>query len=264
MIEVEESGPAARRVAAAVRLVGGDEAAAARIGDAPAGYVLAHDSSDIARHCSLFSPLPGPDHVRVVATPGRAAGEWHLDVGARDRPGLLAAFTGVLAGHGVDVVQAVLATWDDGAALEAFVVRSSAPPDVRTLQAAFEGSLGLPLWSAPVADASVAFDRDASPLYTACEVRAADRPGLLHAVAVALAEAGADVHAARVVTVGGVARDRFDLSDGAGAKLGPAQEDAVRAHIAAGVAARPARPARRRVWPAALRTRRSAGVARRF
>ena len=215
-----------------------------RMADAPPGYLHVHDPSDIARHSDLLSSVPAVGEVRVVVTPGRTSGSWHLDVAARDRPGLLAAFTGVLAIWGVDVVQAVLATWDDGAALEAFVVRSVVPPDAVALQAALTASLERSLWSPPVPDASVTFDREASSLYTACEVRAVDRPGLLHAVAVAFATAGADVHAAGITTVDGVACDRFDLSDGRGAKLDAALEEAVRAHVAAGVAA-PLRPRRR-------------------
>jgi [protein-PII] uridylyltransferase len=197
--------------------------------------VLAHDSSDIARQCTLLSPLPPAGGARAVATPGRARGEWHLDVTSRDRPGLLAAVTGVLAGSAIDVVQAVLATWDDGGALEAFVIRSADPPDADDLQGAFEASLDEPLSSPPVADAHVTFDDQASELYTRCDVRARDRPGLLHAVAVAIAIAGVDVHAARVATIDGVARDRFDLSDRAGHKLDATVEEAIRAGVRGGL-----------------------------
>lgn len=244
MIELDDVGLVARRSAAAVRLLADDPASAARIADAPAGYILAHDSSDIARHCALLSTAMGAGEVRVVATPGRALGAWHLDVAARDRPGLLAAFTGVLAARRTNVVQAVLATWDDGGALEAFVVRSSSPPDVGELQAAFEASLDQQQSSPAIGDAEVLFDGELSAVYTACEIRAADRPGLLHAFAVAIAAAGADVHAAKVTTIGGVAIDRFDLSDADGHKLGPTLEAAICAHVRDGVA--PA--ARRRRW----------------
>lgn len=249
MIDVDELDPVARRMAAAARLVGHDSAAAARVAGAPAGYLLAHGSSDIARHCALLSPTPAPSEVRVVATPGRLAGEWQLDIASRDRPGLLAAFTGVLAARSIDVVQLVLATWADRAALEAFVVRSPRPPEVASLQAAFEAALDRPQSSPAISDATVHFDALASSVYTACEVRAADRPGLLHAFAVAIAAAGVDVHAARVDTVNGVARDRFDLTDACGGKLGPPFENAIRRHIRDGVGA----PQRRRGWIAGFR-----------
>jgi UTP:GlnB (protein PII) uridylyltransferase len=148
---------------------------------------------------------------------------------------LLAAFTGVLARRGVDVHQAVLATWDDGGALEAFVVTAANPPEPGALQDAFEASLDEPLSSAPIADADVSFAAGASALYTSCDVRAVDRPGFLHDVAVAIASAGADVHAARVTTINGIVQDRFDLSDRSGHPLDAAMEEAIRLGIHRGV-----------------------------
>ena len=65
-------------------------------------------------------------------------------------------------------------------------------------------------------------------------MRAADRPGLLHDVATAIASVAIDVHAARVTTVDGVAHDRFDLSDPFGRKLSPALQAAVRHRIVNG------------------------------
>ena len=46
------------------------------IATAPAGYVLAHTSSDVARHCELLSPVLPPGRARVVITPGRVPGAW--------------------------------------------------------------------------------------------------------------------------------------------------------------------------------------------
>lgn len=231
----EHRGQVEARQMSAVRLVGEAAPAATRIATAPPGYLLAHASSDIVRHCELLSPLPEPGEVRVVSTPGRSPGEWHLDVAGRDRPGLLAAFTGVFVDFAIDVVQAVLATWDDGGALQAFVIRSADPPEAATLQHAFVASLDMSLSAPSVTDAEVTFDDAASPLYTSCGVVAADRPGLLHAIAVAIATTGADIHAASVVTVDGVARDRFDLTDRTGRKLDSTLEDAIRASIRGGV-----------------------------
>jgi hypothetical protein len=230
-------GQIADRQAAASRLVGGVAPLVGRIAAAPPGYLLACDSGDVARHCSLLEPVPAAGEVRVVVTPGQSAGEWHLDVASRDRPGLLATFTGVLEAQRLDVTQAVIATWADGGALEAFVVRSSVAPGPGALQAGFETAFGEPLCSMPVAGARVTFDAEASPLYTRCDVEASDQPGLLHALATAFASAGADVHAARVTTTGeGLARDRFDLSDRWGRKLDAALEAAIRTGVATGVA----------------------------
>lgn len=232
------TGVLERRRAAALRIVGDRQALADRVTAAPAGYVLAHDCSDIVRHCALLSPLPSLLEARVVVTPARVPGEWHVDVGSRDRLGLLAAFTGVLVEFGIDVVQAVLATWDDGAALQAFIVRSTPAPDAYGLERAFEASLLVPMASERVEGADVLFDDEASELYTRCEVRAADQPGLLHAVAVAFAAASVDVHAARVTTVAGRAHDLFDLSDRGGGKLAPQTRHTIEALLETGVAAR--------------------------
>jgi [protein-PII] uridylyltransferase len=237
-VAVDGSEQVTARKTAAIRLVGPDSSAADRIATAPAGYVLAHTSSDVARHCELLSPVPSPGRARVVITPGRVPGEWHLDVAGHDRPGLLAAFTGVLARRGVDVHQAVLATWDDGGALQAFVIAATQAPEPGALQEAFELSLDEPLSSPPIVDAEVSFANGPSELYTSCDVRAADRPGLLHAVAVAIASAGADVHAARVTTVDGIAHDRFDVSSPAGLRLDASSEEAIRAGVTEGITLR--------------------------
>ena len=198
-----------------------DERVQARIATAPAVYALAHSSSDIARHGQLLEPLCRTGEVRVLATPGRVPGTWNLDLASLDQPRLLALFTGILVHEAIDVERAVLATWDDGAALQALVVRGRRMPDVVALQESLEWSLSQGLFAPPVRDATVTFDQSASDLYTACEVTAPDRPGLLHAIAVAIAAAGADIHAASVETIDGVARDRFDLSDEQHQKLQP-------------------------------------------
>ncbi|MET0276024.1 MAG: ACT domain-containing protein [Acidimicrobiia bacterium] len=219
----------------AIQLAGADPAVVDRIKTAPPGYLLAHRSSDVVRHCELLDPLAAIGEVRAVATPGRSRGEWHLDLASRDRPGLLAAFTGVLLDAGIDVVQAVLATWDDDAALQALTVHAAQAPELALLQRALATALDAPSSSPPVADAQVRFDHVTSPLYTACDVTVTDRPGLLHAIAVAIAAAGVDIHAARVTTNDGIASDRFDLSDTDGHKLSTAQEAAIRAGIASGI-----------------------------
>lgn len=224
----------ARRQLAAARLVAATPGAAARISAAPAGYMLAHDSIDIARHAALLSPLPTTGEVRVLVTPGPARDQWCVDVASHDRPGLLAAFSGVLLDSGVEVAQAVLATWDDGGALEAFVVISPGQPDRQALQLAFVASLSRPLSSPPITDAIVTFDDEDSALYTCCDVRAGDRRGLLRALAVAIATAGVDVHAASVTTRDGLAHDRFDLSDRYGHRLDPSSKEAIRSGVFGG------------------------------
>lgn len=212
-------------------------AAPDRLATAPAGYAAVHARADLLRHAALLDPLPGWREVRVALTPGRVAGTWNLDLAARDRPGLLARFAGVLAANGVDVAQAVVATWDDGAALQAFVTRTPNAPDAHEFARALERQLV----AVPV-DAAVTFDDTASPVYTLCRVDAPDRPGLLHALAAAFATAEVDIHAAAVTTVGDRAHDRFDVTEGAGQQLSQATRAKIEQALRGGSITRPLRP----------------------
>jgi [protein-PII] uridylyltransferase len=205
---------------------------AARARSAPPAYLPTQSASDIARHCQLLETRPASNEIRLAITPARTG--WHLDIAARDRPGLLASVTGVLAARNISVVQAVVATWADGGALEAFVI-DDAITDAGALQAALEADLEQPLASEPVPDAVVVFDNDAGPWFTRMEVFAPDRTGLLHGVATAIAVGGADVHGAGVATRDGVAVDQFDLTDQAGAKVSPERQAAIRSRTLSGV-----------------------------
>ncbi|MGZ8763380.1 MAG: cation:proton antiporter domain-containing protein [Acidimicrobiia bacterium] len=237
-----------RRRAEALRGLGDNPLAANRLEHAPRAYLLAQDAVDVARQVAMLSPLPGRNEVRVGVEPVDAE-QWRIEVASRDRAGLLAMVSGVLAGHGVDVLDAVVATWDDGAALEAFLVQRAplAPPQLdddvldkiglaepEMLAQAIEDSFGQPLVSPPNPDADVRFDDDVSPWYTICEVRSPDRRGLLHTITVGLAAAGANVHSARLVTEGGRAVDRFELTDANGRKLDADMKHAIRSSIAEG------------------------------
>ena len=181
--------------------------------------------------------------VRVTAIPvpsddgDRPDGRWRYEVASRDRFGLLADVTGVLAGFGLGVENATVATWPDGGALESFEVQAQRDdlPETWMLEEAIAGALEHDLSSEPNPDARVAFDDDASPWYTLCEVRSPDLPGLLHAITVAFADAGVDVHSARVSTVGGEAIDTFEVTDRNGRKLDGDRQTAVARAVHDGV-----------------------------
>lgn len=217
----------------AARMVSGG-AVRDRVFAAPAAYALAHTTSDVVRHAQLLEPLCSPGEVRVLATPGKGVGTWNLDLASLDQPRLLAMFTGILVHESIEVERAVLATWDDGAALQALVVRAAHAPDVTSLQHSLQWSLGQGLYAPPVREVTVTFDESSPSIYTACAVTAPDRPGLLHAIAVAIANAGADIHAASVETIGGIANDRFDLSDPDHQKLQAITSTVIEQHLRAG------------------------------
>jgi Kef-type K+ transport system membrane component KefB len=235
---------AGRRRAEAARLVSGRPDLVGRIEEAPQGYLLRETSVAIARQVALLEPLPGQREARVAITAVDGGPEFWVDVGARDRPGLLAAVTGVLAGLGVNVSEALVATWPDRGALETFrVTGSPSLPEPRHLATEIEEGLDNSLVAEAIPEATVAFDDASSPWHTIGEIRAPDRIGLLHFQAIAIAAAGADVSAARITTEGGTAIGRFDLNNSVGEKLTDSEKDLIRSFIASGGPAGRGRPA---------------------
>ena len=224
----------------ALALVGDSSLLRDRVAAAPLAYLVAEEPAAVARHVRLLEPFPPRASFRVAVT-AESESVWRVEIGARDQLGLLALVTGVLERAQLDVVDAVLATWGDGAALQAFRVRTGVigvAPDAQPLLVALAQAQHQPLVAAAVSDAVVSFDDLGSPWHTIAEVRATDRRGLLHALAVAFAAAGADVHSARITTNDSMALDRFDLTDRTGRKLDDETKAAIRLALANGVEAR--------------------------
>ncbi len=222
----------ARRRQDAVAAAG--EAAAERIETLPTSFVLRCSVDELAVVAGLVVPAPKGDEVRFAVVPRSSPAATGLAVAARDRPGLLAVVSGVLADGGLDVRRAVVATWADGVAVELFEVAGGALPPVDGLHSGVVAGLRAPIEGEPLEDALVRFDADASPWHTICEVEAPDEPGLLHRLATAFAAAGVDVVAASIAEHGDDAVDTFELVDRDGAKLGPAQQEEVRRRITEG------------------------------
>lgn len=158
-----------------------------------------------------------------------------LTVVARDRPGLLAAVTGVFALRGIDVRSADV-MGEEGMAVEVFSVSASRGrwPDWDVISKEIDEALagtrelgralaeqdrlyesGRPGAAQPSAT-TVTFDNAASATSTVVDVRAIDAAGLLHRVTAALFDEGLDVVAARVSTLGRDVLDAFYVRDGAG------------------------------------------------
>jgi UTP:GlnB (protein PII) uridylyltransferase len=194
-----------------------------RIRAAPRPYVLATSVADIARHAELCEPLPARDEVRV-ATIGTDGGH-RVEFVARDRVGLLAAETAVLAQADLDVKEAIVATWGDGCALASFLVGAGPLPPIDEFQSRTRDALADPPRSPPMPGVVITLDNTASPWHTLCRVTALDRPGLLHQVTSAFAACAVSVHAARAAGQNGRVVDEFELTDRAGDKLDPKDED---------------------------------------
>ncbi|XVU24334.1 [protein-PII] uridylyltransferase [Actinoplanes sp. CA-054009] len=174
----------------------------------------------------------------------------HLDgdrvaVAAADRRGLLGQVAACLAMHRLDVVGANTVTVDGRAIVEfltqprygspydpvalAADLRRVAAGDVSVTQRVRARAMSA---RGGTASPRVVWQRGAATDAAILELRAADSAGLLFRVATALDEAGADVRAARISTLGGDVVDAFYL---VGAWADEAERDRVGAAVLAAV-----------------------------
>ncbi len=178
----------------------------------------------------------------VVVTP--LGGAHRVDVHDRDRLGLFADTAGLLAAQGHIVRSAVVRTVDGIAANEWHVETpgNDAPDEAaitRGLMRLSEGDRE-PLailnrrQRASASDSSRASSgapgqtramviSHASDTATVIEVRAADRPGLLHDIGITLARASLSVRSAHIATYAGQALDTFYVTEFGGRPLPPAR-----------------------------------------
>ncbi len=161
-----------------------------------------------------------------------------LTVVAADRPGLFSRVTGVLALHGLGVLDAAVTTLD-GMALEEMRVESSLGPTISwdkvtaDLEKVLEGRLALQARLAERARVyggrgpkraiqeppRVLVDNDASRSSTVVEVHAPDSIGVLYRITRALADLDLDIVSAKVQTLGDRVVDAFYVRSASGGKL---------------------------------------------
>ena len=209
-------------------------------------YFSAFRVAEEAMHFALAKRAGAGDGVAARATlgadVGAAAEAAVVAVAARDRPGLFADLVGALADQGAGILGARIYTETSGEALDVFYVQDAAgrpfgdgdPRALERLAAAVEAAARGRTATAPeparrsrsaraqafAVSAAVSFDQAASTAATVVECSGPDRPGLLEALARALAAAGASLQSAHVETVGARAVDSFYVTDAAtGAKL---------------------------------------------
>lgn len=204
----------------------------------------------------LTPPAP-PASLLPALAEGRPALEVRgrkVTVVAPDRPGLLAAVTGVLALNACSVRRASIGSAGEHGAVEAFDIQPAFdrtpdwPAVEAQLVAALAGQLDLGAAladqeatyargrrpaAARAARVTVHLDERTSELATILEVRAPDRLGVLHRITAALAEARLDVVAALVDTLGHEVVDTFYVRDHDGAKLSatPGRGEQVQARL---------------------------------
>lgn len=187
----------------------------------PADYLARFTPEIVACHVRLGVPPPGPEEVRV-----EVLRDGPLDtvvVVAADRTGLLALVSGVLALHRISVLDAQITTRDDGVAVDTFRVvpdhgerisHDRAERLVDDLRRAVAGAIDVEERLGSVrrpraAEVDVRFREEVGGLVV--EVRAVDRPRLLHDCARALADAGVGIRLARIDTRRDRALDVFVL-----------------------------------------------------
>jgi [protein-PII] uridylyltransferase len=195
----------------------------------PPRYVVAATPEQCAAHAALLRSLPEPGELRAAWRAGPADGTATLSVVAADRRGLVADCTGVLAGHGVRVLDAraftrrvageldVAVDWfvvaDDGDLPRERIVADlrdtdGRGQDVQDLVARRERQRDVrpPALAAPV---EVSVRIDVGEETTRIEVHGPDAPGVLSRLAGELARSGLDLVGARVATLGPEVRDVF-------------------------------------------------------
>jgi [protein-PII] uridylyltransferase len=167
------------------------------------------------------------------------AGAYHIDVFDRDRLGLFGDTAGLLAAYGFIVRTARVRT-QEGIAANQWQVDSpggdapEAAAIARGLSALANGDRAplrpLERRRGPATDgvgsgsrkpARAAVVPHASQDSTVVEIRAQDRPGLLHEVGMTFARAGLSVHSAHIATYAGQTLDTFYVSEFGGRTLSP-------------------------------------------
>ncbi|RGC69977.1 Bifunctional uridylyltransferase/uridylyl-removing enzyme [Micromonospora sp. MW-13] len=171
-------------------------------------------------------PAPDPALVAGPLPVVHLTGD-RVAVAAADRRGLLATVAGCLALHRLEVLSADASTVDGRALVECRVQpRYGLPPDPIALggdlRRAVAGDVSVTRRLRGRALAArgsgaaprVVWHREAATDAVLLELRAADAAGLLYRVTCALDEAGAQVRAARICTLGGDVVDAFYLVGG--------------------------------------------------
>ena len=214
----------------------------AALGDSAGPVAVADEAHDLLPPHIVAEVAMGEPHV-VVHPIG---GAYRIDVFDRDRLGLFADTAGLLAAYGL-VVRTARVRTQEGIAANQWQVDSPGgdAPDAaaiaRGLLRLGEGDreplralerrrtftassvTGGLVGSGPRALTRAMVVPHASQDSTVIEIRAHDRPGLLHEVGMAFARAGLSVHSAYIATYAGQTLDTFYVREFGGRTLSPAR-----------------------------------------
>ena len=198
-----------------------DEAIRARITHAPASYALTHSPKQMLDHALLVEPIPRSGDARIVVLPTPSNDQWLVNIACRDRSALLARLSGALSSLNLNVINAEIATWADGAVLDIFTVQSSVEPRIGAISDAVQRSLqtrNVKTSGGPY-KLSVRLDHSAHPWHSIMRVDGDDHTGLLRDITATLAKLKVVIHHAQIVTEQGQVHNMFEVSDAHGRKL---------------------------------------------
>jgi [protein-PII] uridylyltransferase len=242
----------------------GEERARALDAALPDRYFLSTEPSSATLHGRVLRRLEGGRRQVLAAAlrHRRDSGFTELSLSAKDRPGLLALFTGVLAAHRIDILRARIASTADGRALDVFDVQApQAKPLERSRWRAARADLiralageisveqllekrrqsSLLARALPKVEPKVVIDNRSSQRFTVVDVRAQDRVGLLHAIASALTASGLAISLAKVATEAHRAIDSFYVTRDGKKVTDPQEVSALTTNLYAALAALQAR-----------------------
>ncbi|HMW76972.1 MAG TPA: HD domain-containing protein, partial [Rhodocyclaceae bacterium] len=195
-------------------------------------YFLRHSAEEIAWHTRSLHYRIYNDQPVVRAKPNSEGDGLQVMVYTRDQPDLFIRMVGFFARNGYNIVDAKIHTTRHGYALDSFVVLDvverdndremvtyieheladrlihQSPPDTPA-----SGRLSRQVRHFPI-EPEVSIRPDEKGAHYVLSLVAADRPGLLYTVATTLAEFGANLHTAKIATLGERVEDVFLLSGG--------------------------------------------------
>jgi Kef-type K+ transport system membrane component KefB/predicted amino acid-binding ACT domain protein len=220
LVESESNTLVESRLQAALALTA-DEAIRARITHAPASYALAHTPKQLLDHALLVEPIPRSGDARIVVLPMQSIDQWLVNIACRDRPELLARLSGALSSIDLNVINAEIATWADGAVLDIFTVQSTNEPRLGAVSDAVQRSLksrSVSTSGGPY-KLTVRLDHSAHPWHSIMRVEGEDHTGLLRDITATLAKLKVVIHHAQIGTDQGRVNNMFEISDAHGRKL---------------------------------------------
>ncbi len=213
-------------------------------------YIIATPDARFVDHCRLLARFDGKTPI-VETIDTTETGVTEFIVVCPDEHGIFAKIAGVLSSHGVNILNASIATTIDAVALDTFYVDyrgkslRGEPKKERVIadllrvlagELSVEALIAEPRVGKFVRDkvpryreTKVKFDNASSSRYTVVDVFTYDRIGLLYDITSALAVLGIDIFLSKISTKADQVADAFYLVDKDGGKVtDPARQEEIR------------------------------------